>query len=204
MKNVLTITTEGEQLLANVEAEGTSLIINGSVIDPSLWTGSGTYTTTVAGHEINITKAACSTNNYMLTKTADYTYKFDIVVTGAVAGSVNGSTSIANKSVAGDSSIVNLGSFTLPYGTWLVKIHVRFANNGNGNRTVILSDAPDGDALSVWNVNKVPASPTSYTHVSLITFLRPNYPETTYYVNVQQNSGSNINAVTRWGALKIE
>lgn len=122
---------------------------------------------------------------------------------GDVAGAINGSTSIENKSVPGDSTITELGSFTLSKGVWVVKIQVRFNANATGNRTIYVSTTSGGDALSVWNANKVPASPTNYTHVPLITFLRVDGDSATYHITSQQNSGSAITAAVRWGAIRI-
>ena len=218
MKNVLMISTAGEDLLSNIEASGNSLVINGTEIPSSQWIGTGTYTTTVNGHQISITKASDNSYNLMLEKTADYTYAFTVLDTetefnvsdqekldgiGTIAGAINGSTTIANKSIAGDDTQTNLGSFTLTKGVWIVKIFLRWNQNTNGNRYMLISTTADGSPISVWNQMKVPASPTNYTYQELITFLRPASEQTTYYINVSQNSGNAISVATRWGAIKV-
>lgn len=142
--------------------------------------------------------ASASANGLM--SSAD---KSKLNAVGDIGGAINGSTSIANKSVPGDSTITELGSFALSKGVWVVKIQVRFNANANGNRTIYLSTTSGGDALSVWNANKVPASPTNYTHVPLITFLRVDADSATYHITSQQNSGSAITAAIRWGAIRI-
>lgn len=136
--------------------------------------------------------------------TNDYTTaeKDKLAGIGTILGAVNGSTSIANKSVAGDDSTVNLGSFTVPPGVWIVKVLLRWNNNSTGNRMVWISDSASGDAYSVWNQMKVPASPTGYTYVELVTFLQPTESKT-FYVNAGQNSGKALTVATRWGAIRV-
>ena len=136
--------------------------------------------------------------------TNDYTTaeKDKLAGIGTILGAVNGSTSIANKSVAGDDSTVNLGSFTVPPGVWIVKVLLRWNNNSTGTRMVWISDSASGDAYSVWNQMKVPASPTGYTYVELVTFLQPTASKT-FYVNAGQNSGKALTVATRWGAIRV-
>lgn len=160
----------------------------------------GTDGTSDSVTDDNTTYSNATTSDAGLMSAVDKTKLNEL---GNLQGAVNGATTIEAKSVPGNSDVTNLGSFTLPEGLWIVRVHVRWGTNGSGNRSINISTSSGGDALSVWNTMKVPASPTSYTHVSLVTFLRPANPPTTYYVNAQQNSGSNVTATTRWGAVKI-
>lgn len=157
------------------------------------------HVTEATSHTVKIPSTAATTSADGLMSSADKT-KMNAI--GDVAGAVNGATSIANKSVPGDSNVTNLGSFTLPAGLWIVRVHVRWNSNADGNRTINISLTSGGDALSVWNTMKVPASPTSYTHLSLVTFLEQDTSKT-YYLNAQQNSGKAITAAVRWGAIRI-
>lgn len=124
---------------------------------------------------------------------------------GTIAGAVNGSTSIANKTIPGTGDWTNTGSFSLTAGLWIVKIHIRYNNNKNGARSVNLSTNPSdySDSISVWNVMKVNACETNYTYLEMVTFLNPE-STTTYYVNTSQNSGSSIACTIRWGAIRIK
>lgn len=219
MKNVLVISTDGEELLANIEASGNSLVINGTDIPSSQWIGTGTYTTTVNGHQITITKASDNSDNLMLEKTADYTYTFTVLDTetefnvsdqekldgiGTIAGAINGSTTISNVSVPAG-QWTELGSFELPSGTWIVKVTLRWAskNNATGYRTLAISTSPNEDGLSVWNNSKEAPATTGYTYVHLITFLKPASSLTTYYVNAYNSDSSAHTCAVRWGAIKI-
>lgn len=157
------------------------------------------HVTAMTSHTVKIPNTAATTSAAGLMSSADKT-KMNAI--GDVAGAVNGATSIANKSVPGNSDVTNLGSFTLPAGLWIVRVHVRWNSNADGNRTINISLTSGGDALSVWNTMKVPASPTSYTHMSLVTFLEQDTSKT-YYLNAQQNSGKAITAAVRWGAIRI-
>lgn len=70
---------------------------------------------------------------------------------GAVEGHVNGSSSIANKSIA-TGTVTEIGSFELPAGLWIVKIHTRWSANATGYRMVNVSTtSADSDGLSIWN-----------------------------------------------------
>lgn len=218
MKNVLMISTDGEDLLSNIEASGNSLVINGTEIPSSQWIGTGTYTTTVNGHQISITKASDNSDNLMLEKTADYTYAFTVLDTetefnvsdqekldgiGTIAGAINGSTAIANKSVP-VGAWTELGTFSLDAGTWIVKVCTRWniKTNATGYRTLAISTSSADEGLSVWNNAKTAPSTTGYTYLHLITFLKPS-SSATYYVNAYNSDSSAHTCAVRWGAIRI-
>ena len=171
-------------------------------VKPSGSTGKRLYTVLkglvdkIANKVDKVSGKGLSTNDYTTEE------KDKLAGIGTILGAVNGSTSIANKSVAGDDSTVNLGSFTVPPGVWIVKVFLRWNNNSTGNRMVWISDSASGDAYSVWNQIKVPASPTGYTYVELVTFLQPTASKT-FYVNAGQNSGKALTVATRWGAIRV-
>lgn len=76
MKNVLSISAAGQDLLYSTDDGTNRLIINGAEIPSSSWAGTGTYTTTVEGHTVTITKASSLTGNLMLAQTGSYAYEF--------------------------------------------------------------------------------------------------------------------------------
>ena len=72
MKNILNITNSGEQLISSIDDGTNQLIINDSVIPESQYIGSGTYSATISGHNITITKTTGS--NIMLIRNSEYNY----------------------------------------------------------------------------------------------------------------------------------
>ena len=97
MKNSIKISAAGEDLLSTVDDGTNRLFINGTEISSASWTGSGTYTDTVAGHAITITQVEDTSGNVALRKTAAYTYELykvrsnalDIYPVGSIYMSVN-------------------------------------------------------------------------------------------------------------------
>ena len=75
MKNIINITTEGEQLVSSTDDGTNTLYINDNEIPSSNWIGSGNYTTTVNGHAITIKKCTDLNGNCQLVKLSDYNYE---------------------------------------------------------------------------------------------------------------------------------
>lgn len=75
MKNIINITTEGEQLVSSTDDGTNTLYINDNEIASSNWIGSGNYTTTVNGHAITIKKCTDLNGNCQLIKLSDYNYE---------------------------------------------------------------------------------------------------------------------------------
>lgn len=97
MKNSLKISAAGEDLLSTADDGTNRLFINGTEISSASWTGSGTYTATVAGHAITIAQVEDTSGNIALRKTGSYTYELyklkssalDIYPVGSIYMSVN-------------------------------------------------------------------------------------------------------------------
>ena len=97
MKNSLKISAAGEDLLSTADDGTNRLFINGTEISSASWTGSGTYTDTVAGHAITIAQVEDTSGNIALRKTGSYTYELyklkssalDIYPVGSIYMSVN-------------------------------------------------------------------------------------------------------------------
>lgn len=96
MKNSLKISAAGEDLLSTADDGTNRLFINGTEISSASWTGSGTYTDTVAGHAITIAQVEDTSGNIALRKTGSYTYELykitgsmtvsgDLTVTGSIS-----------------------------------------------------------------------------------------------------------------------
>lgn len=75
MKNLLQITSAGEDLLGTVDDGTNRLFINDTEIAASAWTGTGSYAATVSGHQITITKIADTSGNVAIRKTGSYAYQ---------------------------------------------------------------------------------------------------------------------------------
>lgn len=75
MKNLLQITSAGEDLLGTVDDGTNRLFINDTEIASSQWTGSGSYTGSFSGHTITIAKIADTSGNVAIRKTGTYTYE---------------------------------------------------------------------------------------------------------------------------------
>ena len=178
----------------NVASETYTLTKSGNSI---ILTGSKGTTSSVIDSDTTYSNATTSTAGLM--SAADKT-KFDNW--GSVVGALSGSTAIANKSVPSDGNWVNLGSFSVPAGTWFIKVLVRFASNATGVRTVNISTSSASAADVVWNTAKQQAAATGYTYVHLETFLSPS-STTTYYVNADQTGSAALTAATRYGGIRI-
>lgn len=89
MKNTLKHNGTTQLLLANVDDGTNRLFINDVEIPSSRWVGSGTYTQTINGVTISITKIADATGNIMLQKISDTVYKLvrkEVIVTPPFSG----------------------------------------------------------------------------------------------------------------------
>lgn len=75
MKNLLQITSAGEDLLGTVDDGTNRLFINDTEIASSAWTGTGSYTGSFSGHSITIAKIADTSGNVAIRKTGTYTYE---------------------------------------------------------------------------------------------------------------------------------
>ena len=75
MKNLLQITSAGEDLLGTVDDGTNRLFINDTEIASSAWTGTGSYTGSFSGHTITIAKIADTSGNVAIRKTGTYTYE---------------------------------------------------------------------------------------------------------------------------------
>lgn len=83
MNNELQIVT-GEDLLASIDDGTNRLFINSTEIDSSNWVGSGTYTTTISGHNISIVKIDSLDGNIGLKRLSEYNYELFRYETGSI------------------------------------------------------------------------------------------------------------------------
>lgn len=108
MKNTLIHDGTTQLLLANVDDDTNRLFINDVEIPSSRWVGSGTYTQTINGVTISITKVADINGNIMLQKTSNTAYKLvrkEVIVTPPFSGATantDGEQGDVPKPLAGD------------------------------------------------------------------------------------------------------
>lgn len=75
MKNIIQISSTGEDIVTSIDDETNRLFINDDQISSSDWTGTGYYSGTFEGHTVTIKKVADLNGNVGIRKTADYTYE---------------------------------------------------------------------------------------------------------------------------------
>lgn len=75
MKNTLKISAVGEDLISSMDDDTNRLFINDAEIPSSSWTGTGSYTATVEGHEITILKVEDTDGNIGIKRTSEFNYQ---------------------------------------------------------------------------------------------------------------------------------
>ena len=131
----------------------------------------------------------------LLTKILNKLYYVDNF--GAVTGQ-----EFADKKINSGSAWTGYATFTLPPGAWLVFIAVQFAANNTGYRQVTISDSSATSAGTVNRTARMAATQGANTHFSVI-FPAVGTGSRVYYVNVLQNSGSQLNVIGRYTAIKL-
>ena len=75
MKNTLKISAVGEDLISSMDDDTNRLFINDAEIPSSSWTGTGSYTATVEGHEITILKVEDTDGNIGIKRISEFNYQ---------------------------------------------------------------------------------------------------------------------------------
>ena len=158
MKNIIIITEDGEQLISSTDDGTNQLIINDTVIPSADWVGTGTYTATIQGHAITITKAPVSTGNIQLVKLADYSYSLKIIkdISSLIINTIYPVGSYYETSDSTFDPNVEWG------GTWELEIEGQVHVSAGNNYTVsgALSNTSDGgskDAIIPYHRHSVSA-----------------------------------------------
>lgn len=170
MKNSLNISVAGEDLISTVDDSTNRLFINGTEVPSTSWTGSGTYSTTVQGHAITVTKVADTGGNIAIRKTAAYTYElYKIKSPGALeiypVGSIYLSTALV------DPGAIFGGTWQRIKDTFLLTAGDTYAAGSTG-----------GEATHTLTTNEMP----KHRHVQVVSYSSGS----TGWVNTW--SGSNI------------
>lgn len=110
-----------------------------------------------------------------------------------VTGDATSVSSATNKTIA---------SLTIPAGTYIVNAHVSFAANTTGVRKIYIGTTENSYANTRALADTRPASNHQATMSNISTVLNPE-TETTYYLNVYQNSGSSLSCSGSLRAVRI-
>ncbi len=114
---------------------------------------------------------------------------------GAVTGQ-----EFADKKINSGTSWTGYATFNLPPGAWLVFICVQFATNNTGYRQFTVGDSNATSAGTLIRTARMAATPGAAT---ACTECFPAVGNRTYYVNVCQNSGAQLNVNGRYTAIKV-
>lgn len=150
-------------------------------------TALGTAATTITGaiHEL-VNKIGSTATGLSATTITGMIKELRLAV-----GTTASYTSSADQTIpysTNDTSVyAAVGTITLPKGTWLVICKCRFSTNSNGVRKMNFSDT---SGAAGWTIS-LPASSGEATDLQMVSIVSPN-DSTAYYMNVWQNSGSNL------------
>lgn len=110
-----------------------------------------------------------------------------------VTGSATSVATATNKTIA---------TLKIPAGTYIINAHVSFANNTTGVRKIYIGTTENSYANTRALADTRPASNHQTTMSNINTVLNPE-TETTYYLNVYQNSGSSLSCSGSLRAVRI-
>lgn len=110
-----------------------------------------------------------------------------------VTGSATSVSSASNKTIA---------TLKIPAGTYIVNAHVSFAANTTGVRKIYIGTTQNSYANTRALADTRPASNHQATMSNMSTILNVE-EETTYYLNVYQNSGSSLSCSGSLRATRI-
>ena len=96
----------------------------------------------------------------------------------------------------------NAGSITLTPGLYIIKVTARFSANGTGYRQAWLSTTQTGTAKDFDSIVSVPAVDGAITSIQL-TVMASITENTTFYIVVNQNSGSTLTLNTRYSIARL-
>lgn len=160
--------------------------------------------TTFSTDAAQVTSCATNSGNYYYSDASnnvnilsDPSIKRSDIVFNVAATVGTDSTSVPNNTA------YDKGNFTLDAGTYSVTCTVIFAANATGNRRAWLSRTSGGSAITSAAEVHVAAAPSGSTHFQFTCYLSPQVA-TTYYLVVQQNSGSSLNCTTRVAYLGVK
>lgn len=114
---------------------------------------------------------------------------------GAVTGQ-----EFADKKINSGSTWTGYATFTLPPGAWLVFITVQYSTHNTGYRQFTISDS---NATSVGTLNRTTRIAATPGAATALTTCFPAVGNRTYYVNVCQNSGTQLTVYGRYTAIKV-
>lgn len=96
-----------------------------------------------------------------------------------------------DNSTVTDNTLTTAGTITLPKGTYLITGFGSFASNSTGYRQMGIATSSSSSSIDRSATSTASAVNGSATAMQVITMINPN-AQTTYYLNVRQNSGSSL------------
>lgn len=148
----------------------------------------GTMTGAIVGNPLTLTADDGNGNIASFVGNADGTASwngFDITPQKSSNQGTDTDVNVPNNSTT------NLMSFTLTKGTWFVQAVAGFTGNSNGYRRIGISTNTTSVNSDRYKVIDVPSPGSTTAHLSLVTII-PVTSTTTFYINVNQNSGSTL------------
>ena len=100
------------------------------------------------------------------------------------------------------STLTNVATITLPAGIWILQFIAIFDSNSTGYREMGLGASALDPYMNRYCKLAVEAADGIDTELSVTTLLVPTV-ETTYYLNVMQNSGSSLNVIGGLDARRL-
>ena len=149
-------------------------------------------------YALNLNKHWYRVINYASSSNVDYGEWVEIKETVDctvynVTGNATSVSSATNKTIA---------TLKIPAGTYIINAHVSFANNTTGVRKIYIGTTENSYANTRALADTRPASSHQATMSNISTVLNPE-TETTYYLNVYQNSGSSLSCSGSLRAVRI-
>lgn len=96
-----------------------------------------------------------------------------------------------DNSTVADNTLTTVGTITLSKGTYVITGFGSFATNSTGYRQMGIATSSSSSSIDRSATSTVSAVNGSATTMQVITMINPN-AQTTYYLNVKQNSGSSL------------
>ena len=207
MRNVMMINASGGlELLSSTNTGDNSLIINGTIIDPADWVGSGEYTFTISDIEYTIVQASDSDGNWQLIQDSAYEFHFEKLFSiGGVVQVDSGSTACSSGQYK------KIGSVFLGPGVWVLTVAANFPSvNTTGRRRTYVTTTgfvdgtttgPAVYAVALHDIQAPISGNQTITHGAMVVTV-PEGGQTFWLVG-NQTSGESMDVSGRMYAVKV-
>ena len=204
------ITTDGTVTAGNLTSNGlitgTSVSVSGNIVGTNI-TGTGTVKGATLTSTGNITASGniSATSGTVTAKTLSVTNNATVSGTISTSNGQIGQVLELLKDTAvsvSSGTVTSLGSLAIGKGTWVVTATVQWGANTNGVRLASINTTSSTISGTLGNGSTV--APTGgYNTKQTFTRVLTNTSSVTYYLTVQQTSGSALNCYGRLQAVRI-